>query len=710
MPRSALLVSFVSLAPLVDAQDWRVLDGPHRMSSGAFDTVRSRVVTVGSGGDTREWDGAHWLHRPLPQLPFQPVCMAFDDVRRVVVAMVIPLIPSLPYSIRTWECDGNTWVQRTPATSPPLQLNGACVFDSVRGRTVFLSSSGPGGTFSTWEWDGVNWQLRPSPATLTGRLGQAVAYDAARGRTVMFGGLGPGGAFGAVLAETWEWDGASWLQRTLPVSPSARSSAAMAYDVARGVCVLFGGPTADTWEYDGITWTQRTGVMPPARTNAALVHDRHRARTVLFGGRGVPAYMHDVWEWDGVAWTQRFADTMPDSRVLQAIAYSTTRDRLVMFGGDASGNAGETWEWDGTNWLAGPSHAPLIPTPRISHAMWSDGTDVFVFGGNLQGGTGVLNDTWRWNGTTWTQVIAAGPTPRTGTAVTFDPITGGALLFGGSNGASPATLFGDTWRLIGNAWSQVAVSPAPSARAGAAIAADTVRQRVVLWGGSGATSSLDDTWEWDGGAWLLQNPAHRPPTGGVHSMAFEPTLGAVVLLTRPSFLSDVLETWIWTSTDWVRLDTPTRITPWFGTTIAAAPGRVFAQDGENLFALTATPPSVASYAAACPAGAWQLSADTWPRPGTGNFALTTSGHAANAPTLFVLGAATAALPIGSCTLRVQPGGPLVAIVASNRGIAALPVPLPPVAALVGLHAFAQVWSLEPGGLATTNAIDVTFGR
>jgi hypothetical protein len=73
-----------------------------------------------------------------------------------------------------------------------------------------------------------------------------MAFDALRNRVVLFGGNGP-------LNDTWEWDGTTWVQMTVAVSPPARGGHAMAYDAARRQVVLFGGwlPTlfSDTWVY-----------------------------------------------------------------------------------------------------------------------------------------------------------------------------------------------------------------------------------------------------------------------------------------------------------------------------------------------------------------------------------------------------------------------------------------------------------------------------
>jgi hypothetical protein len=149
------------------------------------------------------------------------------------------------------------------------------------------------------------------PTSIPGRGGHAMAFDAARQRVVLFGGYG--------LADTWEWDGATWTQRTPATSPPPQYGHAMAFDAVRQRVVLFGGTDhgdgrrlAVTWEWDGVTWTQRTPVTsPPARSSHAMAYDVARRRVVLFGGRDGTGPLSDTWEWDGASWTQRMPTTSP---------------------------------------------------------------------------------------------------------------------------------------------------------------------------------------------------------------------------------------------------------------------------------------------------------------------------------------------------------------------------------------------------------------
>jgi len=109
------------------------------------------------------------------------------------------------------------------------------------------------------------------------------------------------------------------------------------------------------------------------------------------------------------------------------------------------------------------------------------------------------NRTRRWRSTTrgygtplWTEVADTGPSARHGLAMAFDSARKCVVLFGGASGSN---LFGDTWTWDGTEWTQVA-DTGPAARSGHALAYDDARERVVLFGGRTAANPLGDTWEW----------------------------------------------------------------------------------------------------------------------------------------------------------------------------------------------------------------------
>ena len=314
-----------------------------------------------------------------------------------------------------------------------------------------------------------------------------------------------------------------WTQKQ-DIGPAARSNAAMVYDVGQGRIVLFGGLAADsstafndTWEWDGENWTQYADIGPAARSQHAMAYDSTRERTLLFGGVGGNnvAFVNDTWEWDGEAWTQ-VADTGPAPRAGAAMAFDGKRGRVLLFGGNAGASFfGDTWSWDGSSWS---QEQDTGPPARSQHGLDYDGArDRVVFFGGTRfstttttvtvrdsgisgalGGTHTeqrsvtqfqfFNDTWEYDGAVWTRVADTGPAPRSGSGLAY---TGKAhLLFGGKDNA---TIFKDSWQWNGKRWTE-RQDIGPAARAFAGAAFDSSRQRMVIFGGAGATV-FGDTWE-----------------------------------------------------------------------------------------------------------------------------------------------------------------------------------------------------------------------
>ena len=188
----------------------------------------------------------------------------------------------------------------------------------------------------------------------------------------------------------------------------------MAYDSVRGKVVLFGGSyynginhfyRDDTWEWDGTTWTLRTPVTKPwTRFGHSMAYDSVRGKVVLFGGYGGSYLLNDTWEWDGSNWTLYTPATKPSVRYYHAMTYDSVRGKVVLFGGDNGSNLNDTWEWDGTNWTQRSPATTL--SARSGHSMAYDSAQgkVVLFGGSyyINFSNLNINDTWEWDGTTWT--------------------------------------------------------------------------------------------------------------------------------------------------------------------------------------------------------------------------------------------------------------------------------------------------------------------
>lgn len=155
-------------------------------------------------------------------------------------------------------------------------------------------------------------------------------------------------------------------------------------------------------------------------------------------------------------------------------------------------------------------------------------------------------------------VNPSNPGGRSETSITYDPLTGAIILFGGGRlnpEADEELLPTSTWAWNPTGWRRVPTAHAPSGRTAPALAADPANGSVLLFGG---TDARPDTWRWDGVAWQELHPVHHPKAGSFAAMTYDVALHTLVLTTTccettPPNQSAALETWLWRGNDWVRL-------------------------------------------------------------------------------------------------------------------------------------------------------------
>ena len=297
----------------------------------------------------------------------------------------------------------------------------------------------------------------------------------------------------------------SWTQLSLSNAPSARFLGAMAYDAATGTMMLFGGYDAgelvnDTWAWNGTTWTRLfPATSPPVLYYRSMTYDAANGTLVLFGGRDYSAAFHnETWTWNGSTWTQMSPATSPPARAGAAMTYDPATGNVVLFGGysdSGSGYLNDTWTWNGSTWTQQtPTSSPPV---EYGSAMAFDSStgNVVLFGGE---GDGVANnDTWTWNGASWTELFPATSPPALYAAGFADyPGTGSMVLFGGSSNTVGAT--GDTWTWNGSTWSQQLLTPSPTVRWLPSMAYDPATGNELLFGGiTTGFAYLGDTWNYD---------------------------------------------------------------------------------------------------------------------------------------------------------------------------------------------------------------------
>ncbi len=285
-----------------------------------------------------------------------------------------------------------------------------------------------------------------------------------------------------------------WVPMEVAVRPSPRFRFLMTYQTHRQRTLLFGGflenqeTCNETWEFDGRAWKQFQGECPPADSGYMLAYDISRGVAVLYGGRG-----RETWEFDGARWRTVACEHRPPIVGQGAMAYDPKYRRIVLFGGETLSPTGgmlpmlsaEAWQYDGRDWT--PLEEPAGPSPRKGHRMVYDSArERFVVFGGFDGKW--LNETWELRETGWRRVeTETAPSPRSDFAVTYDPAGRRTLLFGGSRGGD------ELWSFDGARWTQIMAVNSPPYREGAGLLYIPVNRRVLLFGGL-SSKLQNDQW------------------------------------------------------------------------------------------------------------------------------------------------------------------------------------------------------------------------
>ena len=242
------------------------------------------------------------------------------------------------------------------------------------------------------------------------------------------------------------------------------------------------------------------------------------------------------------------------------MVYDSVRGRAVVYGGKENDGPprADTWEHDGTHWRG--RRTATTPSWRLGHGLAFSVAQArtVLFGGITGGGSGYMtsNETWEYDGVDWTRIVTANaPSPRTDCAMVGDTLRGRIVLFGGSG---LPLLHSDTWEYDGIDWLLVQPPVHPTARQGHAMAFDAARGRTVLFGGTDLGAQglrlVDDTWEYDGTNWVSVAPAARPAARGGYSMTYDPVRSRTVLFGGAGGGGYVLDdTWEYDGSNWQRM-------------------------------------------------------------------------------------------------------------------------------------------------------------
>jgi hypothetical protein len=318
--------------------------------------------------------------------------------------------------------------------------------DLPPGGVHFDGAPQPLGGSNSSQWQQITTPTAPSP-----RSGAMMTYDVSDGYVLLFGGGGPpagGGWF--EIGDTWTFFNGTWTNITssLVLSPAPRSDGAMVYDPVAQEVVLFGGQSGtdgatllnDTWTYHAGVWTELSPtVSPPIRTNPAVTWDNASDDLVLFGGCAdvnCSVLLNDTWTFQANAWTNVTTSVAPPARGGAGFTYDAIDGYDLLFGGlSATAHWNDTWSFQAGTWSNLSSVS--APSQRVYPFLAYDpaAASAILFGG--QYGSTFSSDTWSYGHSSWTDwadVLTVNPGGDARGAMTYDPVDGALLLFGGLTG------------------------------------------------------------------------------------------------------------------------------------------------------------------------------------------------------------------------------------------------------------------------------------
>lgn len=262
--------------------------------------------------------------------------------------------------------------------------------------------------------------------------------------------------------------------------------------ISYGAAVGASSDNSMTHSWNGSHWTSMQSTGPSGRSSRSIGWDTANNRTMLFGGWDGVSIYDDTWSLDEGGWNQVLLPNHPSSRDNSAVSTDTNRLRMVLFGGNSTTSSlGDTWEWTGTEWI---QHYPSVaPSLRNGMAMaYIPTISVTMLYGGFNYSDGFLGDTWLWNGATWEESSVAGPLARQFSTAVYDERRARVLMFGGRTTDDNPT--NELWEFDGNSWSRLEINNPPNPRFAHAMAYDSLRDSVVIFGGRNGNQLYDDTW------------------------------------------------------------------------------------------------------------------------------------------------------------------------------------------------------------------------
>lgn len=510
---------------------WAELPAPPRWGDAAIvDAKRDRILLLGGFGWTRV--DQLWQHALDPNSEWQPFTVGGDHP--------------------------------APRESP------TAIYDPKNDRALFFGGF-DGQTYFDEVWElRLNGQprwtlLSPSGQAPAGRFRHSAVFDSRLERMIVFGGENRQGsmndAWALYLRGRLRWE------RLSPAgeAPAPRTGAVAVYDSSKSRMLLVGGDTEpildraqNAWELDlssAPSWKRLApgGFDPGPLDFGAGILDGESNRVLFYDAKGTSVLALSLGE--PVSWTLLDPGSIgPRPRLFEMpVAVRVGRGMWIHGGAYGSLPRADTWTFA----LDGPpvwTRVPVEGEPenRTGHtAVFDSRRDRMI----LYGGWPSPNDVpyqgrsrhelWVQDfarGDMWTPLVSTGPAPpyRAFHTAIYDSLRDRMVIFGGYDGSN---LRNDVWALnLGSdpQWEQLqAQGAAPSPRDAATAIYDPNADRMIVFGGGRVTS---DTWALPlhgAPAWEEISPSGTLPPGRREQTAvYDPALRRMLVFGGNTAVQD----------------------------------------------------------------------------------------------------------------------------------------------------------------------------
>lgn len=260
-------------------------------------------------------------------------------------------------------------------------------------------------------------------------------------------------------------------------------------------------------------------------------------------------------------WEKITPANSPDARSETSMVFDIQRNTIVLYGGmGTSSRYFDTWEFSDGNWGVVSTGANHPSGSGPGGFVYDSDRGVSVWFGGISGNN-FFNETWEYSGKIWTEVFPQdSPSKRFATAMAYDSARKKVVLFGGygTNPANPTTNinFNDTWEYDGSNWTKITTAATPDARSYHSMVYDTVKGKVLLYGGKNVNNKV---WQYDGTNWeelVVSNPSNGIPSQRYSmSMAYNDFHKKVIMYGGFNFGAYFNETWELYGNTWKKITT-----------------------------------------------------------------------------------------------------------------------------------------------------------